>query len=140
MLLKQMHLRRKLTCLVSCPLKVKVSNSKWFILNLNHYRNTHYQVLNKAKALYKEALRPQLELLEPFSRIQLTYTYYPVNKRLADLGNVLSIHQKFFEDALVELGKLPADTYKEIPKVIYSFGEIDPTNPRVEVYISECNT
>lgn len=135
-----MLLKRKLTCLVNCPLRVKVSSNKWFILNLNHFRNTHYQVLNNAKKAYKEALRPQIELLPKYKKITIKYILYPVNNRLMDLGNVLSIHQKFFEDALVELGKLGADTYREIPEVIYSFGNVDKDNPRVEVYISEYNT
>ena len=117
------------------PLKIQVSPNKWFILNLNHFRNTHYQILNKAKINYKLLMKEQIERLPEYSKIEIKYILYPANKRLTDIGNVLSIHQKFFEDALVELGKIKGDTYIEIPKVIFKFGHIDKLNPRVEIEI-----
>jgi len=54
---------------------------------------------------------------------------------MCDISNVLSIHDKFFCDALVELGKLPDDNYKYIPEVKYVFREVDKLNPRVDIYI-----
>jgi hypothetical protein len=52
-----------------------------------------------------------------------------------DLGNVLSVVQKFTEDALVELGLLTDDSYDIISKVEYGFGRVDRENPRVELTI-----
>lgn len=118
------------------PLRVKVSAEKHFILNLNNYRNAHYHTLNKAKVVYKELMLPILvgSINTPVS---ITYTLYPKSKRRTDIGNVLSIHQKFFEDVLVEGGYIPDDSYQHIPKILYLFGEVDPTNPRVEIVIEE---
>jgi len=82
------------------PLKVPVTKKKYFILNLNNYRNAHFFVLNKAKITYKEMMQDQLNKLTSYTKISVEYILYPRTKRLTDLGNVLSIHQKFFEDCL----------------------------------------
>ena len=58
------------------------------------------------------------------------------NKRKFDISNVVSIHQKFFEDALVELGKLIDDSFTFISESSQSFGEISKDNPRVEITIT----
>lgn len=115
------------------PLKVLATKLKGWILNLNQYRNTHFRTLNTVKINYKECMRSQIATGPKYNRIVCIYTVYPANKRLFDIGNVCCIHQKFFEDALVELGKLPDDNYNYIPLTIYAFGGIDPVNPRVDV-------
>ena len=123
--------------IITAPLRVLVSKKKWFVFNLNVYRNSHFQALNKAKKLYKEELKQQITLLPSLTKIQVDYYLYPKTKRRTDLGNVLSIHQKFFEDALVELGIIPDDDYKHIIKSTQNFGELDKDNPRVEIEITE---
>lgn len=119
------------------PLKVLATKLKSWILNLNQYRNTHFRTLNTVKINYKECMRSQIATGPKYNRIATIYTVYPPNKRLFDIGNVCCIHQKFFEDALVELGKLPDDNYNYIPTVIYQFGGIDTNNPRVEIEVIE---
>ena len=42
------------------PLQLMVGLRKKFILNLNQYRNTHFRVLNYAKQLYKDWMKPQI--------------------------------------------------------------------------------
>ncbi len=121
---------------VKSPLKVQVGK-KYFPLNLNQYRNTFYQTLNTAKITYKELLKDQLVGLKLTPPVSITYTLYPRDNRLCDLGNVLSIHQKFFEDALVSYKCLPEDTYIQIPQVIYQFGSICKEDPRVDILIKE---
>ena len=115
----------------------KKSPDKVFILNLNHYRNTHFQILNQAKILWKEIVRLAAERSlvtgPPYS---FTYTAYPATNRKFDLGNVLSIVQKFTDDALIEMGLINDDSYKVIPAVKYFFGGVDKENPRVELDIS----
>lgn len=123
--------------LVSAPLSVPVTKSKKFILNLNQYRNAHYFTLNNAKREYKSAIEAQIASVVLKSPVMVTYTYFPKTKRRTDLGNVLSIHQKFFEDSLVELGCLTDDDYKTIIQTTYAFGAVDPDNPRVEIKIVE---
>ena len=115
------------------PLKVLATKLKGWILNLNQYRNTHFRTLNTVKINYKLAMSEQINRSPSYKKIACIYTVYPPNKRLFDIGNVCCIHQKFFEDALVELGKLPDDNYNYIPLTIYAFGGIDTANPRVDV-------
>ena len=95
---------------------------KGFSLNLNQYRNAHFYKLNNAKIEYKAI-------------IKLTYVVYPKTSREFDISNVCSIVDKFFSDALVELGKLPDDNFKYIPEISYKIGEKDKDNPRVEIII-----
>lgn len=122
---------------IVAPLSVQQSKKKRFHLNLNLYRNAHFFTLNKAKKDYKAELQSQLDDVPIMQRIELTFTLYPKTKRLCDISNVLSIHDKFFCDALVEAGKIPDDNYLHLKKVTYLFGEIDKDNPRVEIIIEE---
>ena len=69
--------------------------------------------------------------------IELKYVLYPKTKRLTDVANVCSIVDKFFSDVLVEAGTIPDDNYNHLRDVMYSFGEVDPLNPRVTVFISK---
>lgn len=108
---------------------------KGFSLNLNQYRNAHFYKLNNAKIEYKAFMRSQIELLPELPAIRLTYVVYPKTNREFDISNVCSIVDKFFSDALVELGKLPDDNFKFISEVVYKFGEKDKDNPRVEIII-----
>lgn len=121
---------------LTSPLRVSVSKTKDFTLNLNLYRNAHYQTLNKAKVEYKNALKKQIMVLPDLASAKIHYTVYPKDKRQFDVSNIVSIHQKFFEDALVELGKLPDDSIRFITESSQSFGEICRDNPRVEITIT----
>lgn len=121
------------------PLKVLASKVKYFILNLNQYRNTHYRVLNNCKINYKEAMRKQITASPKFKKVVCLYKVYAATKRSFDLGNVCSVHEKFFEDAFVELGKLEDDNIEFIPLVIYMGCGIDKENPRVEIEVLELN-
>ena len=124
--------------MIHSPLRILVGK-KLFTLNLNIYRNTYYQVLNKAKIAYKKQIKEQLEDLILNPPVTIIYTYYPPDKRESDLGNVLPIHAKFFEDALVGYGYLKDDNYKYINQTIYKIGSIDKANPRVEIFIRNTN-
>lgn len=120
---------------VNSPLQVAKTKATNFILNMNVYRNTHYQTLNKVKVNYKAAITPQIELLPKFTKVKLVYTLYPATKRLCDLTNVCSIHSKFFLDSLVELSVLPDDNYQHVLRETFQFGGVDRNNPRVEIAI-----
>ena len=115
----------------------KTISDKKFILNLNNYRNTHYQSLNQAKVVYKEFIATQVLLLPEMMLISTHMTLYPKTQRRTDVPNVISIHEKFFMDALVELGKLPDDDYYHHITGSWSFGGVDKDNPRVEIEIRE---
>lgn len=117
------------------PLSVPISKNKKFILNLNNYRNAHHQKLNKSKKAYKEAVLPQLLGCPPFNKVKIHYTLYPKTRRRTDIGNVIAIHKKYFEDVLVECGKLPDDDYTHVIGSSESFGHVDKDNGRVEIAI-----
>lgn len=118
------------------PLRVPKSLSKHFILNINNYRNSHYQTLNKTKIEYKKLMSEQISKIPKISEpIHIHYTLYTATKRKCDIDNVISIHKKYLQDALVELGKLEDDDYTFIPSNSESFGGIDKNNPRVDVVI-----
>jgi hypothetical protein len=118
----------------------KTKEDKRFILNLNIYRNTHHMTLNQAKALWKGIVADAVEYvgaipLIPPPPYAFTYTVFPGSNRAFDLGNVLPIIQKFTDDALIELGIIPDDSYKVIREINYNFGGVDKNNPRAELFI-----
>lgn len=94
---------------------VQVGNKK-IKLNLNVYRNLHYQVNNKAKIIFKEKLLndyPELSLIRSDS-IHVNYDIIPNNKQKFDTMNIVSIVDKFFLDALVNIGCIPDDDYTHV--------------------------
>lgn len=128
---------------VSLPLHVIIprkrkDDRKW-ILNLNNYRNTHYQTLDQAKKIYAEEVMAALCVngrltVSPFGvPVELRYTVFPRTKREMDVSNPCSVIDKFACDALVHLGFMPDDNYKHIRRSVYQFGEVDPSNPRCEL-------
>lgn len=120
---------------IPLPLKVRVSKKREFTLNLNQYRNTHFQVLNKAKAIFEGVVGPLLKDVPSLRGCTLEYRLYPSSRQLCDVANVCSIVDKFFSDTLTAQGKLEDDNYRFVPKVVYEFGAIDKLNPRVDVTI-----
>ena len=94
---------------------VMVGNKK-FTLNLNDYRNTHYQVLNKAKIIFKNQLLvnyPELYRIKA-ERVEVRYFIERCDNRIFDTKNIESIVDKFFMDALVESGCIPDDNYNYV--------------------------
>ncbi len=118
------------------PLKVHKSKEKFFILNLNNYRNAHHQVLAKTKREYGDEMYEPVSSCKPFSGLLCVhYTIYPKTKRTTDIGNVVAIHKKYFEDVLVSHKLIDDDDYKTIVFNSESFGGVDNKNPRVEVSV-----
>ena len=105
------------------------------IINLNNYRNWHFIVNSKAKIAYSEQLKEVLSPLKFKKRISLHFVLFKGSKRKSDRANVLSIHEKFFCDALTHYGCIPDDDDEVIESTHYSGGGLDRENPRVEVYI-----
>ena len=120
--------------MIRAPLFVMVGKKR-FPINLNHFRNAYFHAINRSKILYKEQIQSQLVGLVLSPPVTITYTYYPPDKRLSDLGNVLTIQSKYFEDALVELGYLEDDNHNIINQIIYRVGTLDKVDPRVEIEI-----
>jgi Holliday junction resolvase RusA-like endonuclease len=130
---------------INLPLHVtlprKRTVDKKFYLNLNAYRNGHYQMLNDVKNVFKNIIfdtvkRENIDF-KYTPPLEITYTIYPKNRRKFDIANVLTVVQKFADDALVELGLIEDDDYTIVDSVRYRFGEIDKDNPRVEMCVYE---
>ena len=118
------------------PLTVPVGK-KIFSLNLNVYRNTHHQTLNKAKVNYKLLMASQMTSKHRFNKISISYRLYPKTHRKCDISNILCVVDKFFCDALVDSGMLDDDNYLFLPEVKFYMGEVDKNNPRVEIEVTE---
>ena len=122
---------------VSLPLRVPISKNREFSLNLNEYRNAHYQVLNKAKRNFDDLTKSLLEGIPRLERCTLEYVFYPRTRQRCDTNNILSVVDKFFSDSLVHHGILKDDNYNVIVGTEFKFGRIDPENPRVDAIIKE---
>lgn len=114
----------------------KKSAGKRIALNLNCYRNLHHHINNQVKSMYKEAMREQIqELVKVVWPVKISYRYFLRQK--SDIGNVHSVVEKFFCDALVELGRIPDDNVQYIVGGTYLFAGYDRGNPRCEIEIME---
>lgn len=114
----------------------KSSAGKRISLNLNTYRNLHFQISNKAKVAYKQAMLPQICRLHRLQwPVKIRYRYFM--RQDGDVANIHAIVDKFFLDALVELGKLPDDSIKFVVGASYTAVGIDRKNPRCEIEIME---
>jgi len=128
------------------PTKILLKKSSknkdvFFTLNLNHYRNTHFMVLNTAKKNFTEMILLELlshKEIKPCSEIEIEYKLFIPNKRRMDVNNILTVVDKFFQDSLVEAGLIPDDSYIQIKKTIFSFGGIckELSSPYVKIIIT----
>lgn len=123
--------------IIESPLAISINSKRQFILNLNNYRNAYFRTLNSAKINYKAFMKDRIldQIPVPLEKIAIQYKVFKGDRRRFDIGNVTSIHQKFFEDAIVELGRLPDDRHENLPLTFDSFGGISANKPRVEITI-----
>lgn len=126
-----------MSILIKSPLSIALTKKKQFILNLNNYRNLHYRLLNQSKINYKLFLTKQIEdaFYYQIEQAGIIYKVFKGDNRRFDIGNICSVHQKYFEDAIVELGKLKDDKASIIPITAYLYGGINKDNPRVEIEV-----
>lgn len=124
---------------VHLPLAVAVSRKKNFSLNLNQYRNAHFQVLNKAKVEFTRVVRPLLSGVPRLEQCSLEYVLFNGKGTVPDTNNVCSVVDKFFCDTLVEAGVLPDDGPKYLVGTTFRYGGVDRDAPRVEVTIRSPN-
>ena len=133
-----MNLQDIKTITFTSPIEVmvprKTKPAKRVALNLNVYRNLHYQVNNHAKVIYRELMADQLRDVMPAKEIiTLEFIHFKGSRRIMDRSNVLSVVEKFFCDALVHYRVIPDDNDQHIRSTIYSTGGIDRQNPHVKV-------
>ena len=119
---------------VISPLSVAVGKKKYY-LNLNSYRNWHYQVNNNVKKAYKAVMLEQLQDLR-LKKIDIEYQLFYGDKRKRDKGNITSVIQKFFLDALVETGCIVDDNDSFVGVETLCEPIYDKGKPRCEITIT----
>lgn len=125
---------------ITVPIKLQtgVRSQRTHYLNLNNYRNWHFQLKNELKRKFQTVIAEdvrQLGDIHPPCRI--TYEIFYPTKRKFDIDNIGSVLCKFTQDALVEQEILDDDNYEIVKEIVFKFGGIDKDNPRCEVYIEE---
>lgn len=117
----------------------KTMPDKKRIINLNYYRNWQGALSNIIKKAYTAIAIPRVRSFRASDgvRIGLTFKLFKGSRRRIDRANPLSIHEKFFCDAMVEAGCIPDDNDDYIAWTKYCSGEVDKYNPRVEITIVE---
>ena len=124
---------------LECPtyvvLPMKTKKDKKISINLNTYRNLHYLVESKAKKLFKEIMRKQLEGIEIQTPVEVSYKVFKASNRRLDKMNVISITSKYLMDAITEFGCWEDDDDTNIKKEILLPTEVDKKYPRVVVEI-----
>lgn len=107
------------------PSYVNVSKKTTKACNLNVYRNLHHHHLNTQKKNFKDEVSPVVSQLPRMDKIWIHYKIFAPTARTLDTMNVGSIVDKYFSDALTELGRIPDDNYKHIVFSSFSFGGIN---------------
>jgi hypothetical protein len=95
------------------PIYIHVGDKK-ISLNLNWYRNAHFQKLNATKQTYYPITFPR-----GFKATEISIAYILVwnSNRRTDLMNWIAIADKYFLDWLVQFGYIPDDCLKHYHEV-----------------------
>ena len=115
---------------INLPLSLRQTKGKVKWLTLNNYRNWHYQTSNGLKVKFKKEVTPLLKF-KIEGKVRIDYCYYAPDKRKRDLMNVISVIDKFFQDAMVERGCIEADDLSIVVEVNSKYMGIDRENPRL---------
>ena len=115
----------------------KTKKDTKILVGMNWYRNAHFMNSNQIKKFYHELIF--LKVLKS-QRIkgsyQVEYLLYPSNAN-CDLMNVVSVIDKFLNDALQDCGVVVNDNIKFYKHMIATVKEIDKINPRIEIIIEQ---
>jgi Holliday junction resolvase RusA-like endonuclease len=124
---------------VVCPLYVmlerKTKPDKKIFVNMNTYRNLHFQINNKVKIKYKESVKEQLKGVTIKTPVEITYKVYKARNNKLDKMNVVSVTSKYLLDAITELGCWTDDNDDFVKTETIMPTEVDREKPRVEVFI-----
>lgn len=125
----------KLICPLYITIERKTKADKKVFVNMNTYRNLHFQINNKVKVKYKELLREQLKGIKIKTPVEITYKVYKARNNMLDKMNVVSITSKYLLDAITQLGCWTDDNDDFVKTETIMPTELDRENPRVEVFI-----
>lgn len=142
MTVKKINFAGRKTLFLAVPLEIEVSRNKKFIMNMNKYRNAHWDLMSKAKANFNKMIE-DFNLNDgtdgfPFQNpVKFTYKYYPKTGKSYDRMNVLSVVDKFTCDSLIKVGILIDDDYRRVLTPDFIHMRVDKQNPRMEIMINE---
>lgn len=125
----------KIICPYTISIPRKTKEDKVYPINLNSYRNWLPIVSNNIKKEYHAYMLNQCNNLPHFKKIYIVYKPFYAKWWKHDKGNVLSITQKFFLDALVHSETIDDDSDWIVMDELFMAGSVDKDNPRVEVII-----
>lgn len=114
-----------------------VNKKKRYALNLNTYRNLHFQVNNNLKKKYKEIIKEQVKEFTTSYPIEIKVIYYNWTKRKSDLENNCIVHIKYLLDALVEEHRIKTDDYDTVKRIEFVYWWYEKDNGRVEIDIKQ---
>jgi hypothetical protein len=118
---------------ISLPVAIYKKGNR-YSLNLNQYRNWHYQASNQIKSIFSGIVEDRLDFVFE-GPVMIKYQYYAPNRRKVDLMNVVSVVDKFFQDAMVNKGCIQADDTSIVKRVDARYSGIDREDPRIDVTI-----
>lgn len=121
---------------MSLPLFITNRSNKRKWLTLNNYRNWHYQVSNDIKRRFKSEVFDKLDF-NIKGKVKIEYFYFAPDKRTRDLMNVISVIDKFFQDAMVDRGCIESDDLSTVVEVNSCYMGIDKLDPRLDVMITK---
>ena len=121
---------------LSLPLFITNRSNKRKWLTLNNYRNWHYQVSNDIKRRFKSEVFDKLDF-NIKGKIKIEYFYFAPDKRTRDLMNVISVIDKFFQDAMVDRGCIESDDLSTVVEVNSCYMGIDKLDQRLDVMITK---
>ena len=121
---------------LSLPLFITNWSNKRKWLTLNNYRNWHYQVSNDIKRRFKSEVFDKLDF-NIKGKVKIEYFYFAPDKRTRDLMNVISVIDKFFQDAMVDRGCIESDDLSTVVEVNSCYMGIDKLDPRLDVMITK---
>ena len=120
------------------PVYWNVTKKQKRLIGMNWYQRADKFQINKVKQKYQELV--ELKLLDSKKKIkgsyQVKYTYFYKDRR-SDLGNVTSVIDKFFNDALQKLGIVENDNVEFFRRSVDEVGGLDKENPRMEIEVEE---
>lgn len=91
---------------------------------------------NNTKRRFKSDISRMLDF-KFNGKIKIEYFYWAPDKRKRDLMNVISVVDKFFQDAMVENGCIESDDLSTVIEVNSCYMGIDKEEPRLDVLITK---
>ena len=115
----------------------KTKKDNKILVGMNWYRNAHFRSSNQVKQHYHSLIYSKVTQSQKLKdKYMVSYMLYPSNSN-CDLMNVVSVIDKFLNDALQDSGVIVNDNIKFYKHMIATAKEVDKLNPRIEIIVEE---